>query len=92
MGDRFIVADRETPFLFPPSVQEWLPEDHLARFGRPPRIRLGRAGGTPGQLHRELEPSAQAIRAWITKPNRMGAGNARKFLSGVRRGPPTGPA
>ena len=32
MGSRFIVADRETPFLFPPSVQEWLPEDHLARF------------------------------------------------------------
>jgi transposase/IS5 family transposase len=32
MGNRFIVADRETPFLFPPSVQEWLPEDHLARF------------------------------------------------------------
>jgi transposase len=32
MGNRFVVADRETPFLFPPSVQEWLPEDHLARF------------------------------------------------------------
>jgi len=32
MGSRFMVADRETPFLFPPSVQEWLPEDPLARF------------------------------------------------------------
>jgi transposase len=29
---RFIPADRDTPYLFPPSVQEWLPENHLARF------------------------------------------------------------
>ena len=29
---RFIAVDRDTQFLFPPSVQEWLPEDHLARF------------------------------------------------------------
>jgi len=25
-------CDRDTPFLLPPSVDEWLPEDHLARF------------------------------------------------------------
>jgi transposase len=31
MGN-FIRADRETDFLFPPSMQDWLPEDHLARF------------------------------------------------------------
>ncbi len=24
--------DRETPYLLPPSVQDWLPEQHLARF------------------------------------------------------------
>ena len=24
--------DRETPYLLPPSVQDWLPEPHLARF------------------------------------------------------------
>ena len=29
---RFIPVDHDTQFLFPPSVQEWLPEDHLARF------------------------------------------------------------
>lgn len=29
---RFITADRETDYLFPPSVSDWLPEDHLARF------------------------------------------------------------
>src|SRR2546428_6445982 len=29
---RFVSVDRDTEFLFPPSVQEWLPKDHLARF------------------------------------------------------------
>ena len=29
---RFIQANRDGPYLFPPSVQEWLPENHLARF------------------------------------------------------------
>lgn len=29
---RFINADRATPYLLPPSVQDWLPEGHLARF------------------------------------------------------------
>ena len=28
----FISVDRQTDFLFPPSVQDWLPENHLARF------------------------------------------------------------
>ena len=29
---RFIPADRDTAYLLPPSVNEWLPDDHLARF------------------------------------------------------------
>ena len=29
---RFVSVDRDTEFTFPPSVQEWLPKDHLARF------------------------------------------------------------
>lgn len=29
---RFVIADRETAYLLPPSVSEWLPEGHLARF------------------------------------------------------------
>jgi len=29
---RFVRIDRDTAYLLPPSVQEWLPEDHLARF------------------------------------------------------------
>ena len=32
MSTRFKAIDRETPYLLPPSVQDWLPEDHLARF------------------------------------------------------------
>ena len=32
MGGRFVSVDRETAYLLPPSVQEWLPEGHLARF------------------------------------------------------------
>lgn len=29
---RFHPVDRQTGYLHPPSVDEWLPEDHLARF------------------------------------------------------------
>ncbi len=32
MSEQFRSVDRETGYLFPPSVQEWLPEGHLARF------------------------------------------------------------
>ena len=29
---KFIVIDRDTAYLLPPSLQDWLSEDHLARF------------------------------------------------------------
>lgn len=29
---QFRTIDRDTPYLLPPSVDEWLPADHLARF------------------------------------------------------------
>ena len=32
MTVKFVEVDRETPYLLPPSVQEWLPAGHLARF------------------------------------------------------------
>jgi transposase len=32
MSTRFKAVDRETPYLLPPSVQDWLPEQHLVRF------------------------------------------------------------
>ena len=28
----FRATDRDTAFLLPPSVQDWLPEGHLARY------------------------------------------------------------
>lgn len=28
----FIIADRKTDYLLPPSLEDWLNEDHLARF------------------------------------------------------------
>ena len=32
MSSRFRDVDRGTPYLLPPSLDDWLPEDHLARF------------------------------------------------------------
>jgi hypothetical protein len=32
MEPKFVEVDRETLYLLPPSVQDWLPEGHLARF------------------------------------------------------------
>ena len=32
MPVEFVTIDRDTPYLFPPSVQDYVPEDHLARF------------------------------------------------------------
>jgi transposase len=32
MAHNFIACDREQAFLLPPSLREWLPEDHLAWF------------------------------------------------------------
>jgi transposase len=29
---RFLPLNRDTDYLFPPSVQDWLPESHLARY------------------------------------------------------------
>jgi len=32
MAQNFVECDRELAFLMPPSLREWLPEDHLAWF------------------------------------------------------------
>lgn len=32
MSAKFIEVDRAAQYLFPPSIQDWLPEKHLARF------------------------------------------------------------
>ena len=32
MAEDFRALDRDTPMLLPASIQEWLPEQHMARF------------------------------------------------------------
>jgi hypothetical protein len=32
MSAMFKTVDRKTPYILPPSMDDWLPEDHLARF------------------------------------------------------------
>src|SRR4051812_49757591 len=32
VSQNFLGCDREQAFLLPPSLDEWLPEDHFARF------------------------------------------------------------
>ncbi|MGB5717410.1 MAG: hypothetical protein WBN81_09980 [Gammaproteobacteria bacterium] len=32
MAVELIPIDRDTPYIFPPSVQDYLPDDHLAHF------------------------------------------------------------
>ena len=32
MINKFIPTNRDQQYLFPPSIQDWLPEEHLARF------------------------------------------------------------
>jgi hypothetical protein len=32
MSSRFVVVDRDTPMLLSPSLQDWLPDGHLAHF------------------------------------------------------------
>jgi hypothetical protein len=32
MAQNFIAVDRDQAFLMPPSLREWLPENHLAWY------------------------------------------------------------
>ncbi len=32
MAARFVTVDRDTPMLLPPSLHDWVPEDHLVHF------------------------------------------------------------
>lgn len=48
MSGRFVSVDRDTAYLMPPSVQEWLPQNHLARFVVEIVERLDLSGMTTG--------------------------------------------
>ena len=32
MNNKYISYNREQAYLLPPSIDDWLPQDHLARF------------------------------------------------------------
>ena len=32
MKSKFIICDRDTLYIMPPSIDDWLPKDHIARF------------------------------------------------------------
>jgi transposase len=61
--------DRDQPFLLPPDLKDWLPEDDLAHFiaAAAERVRLGafrtnrQAGGKP-QHHPRLMPALLVYR------------------------------
>ena len=57
---RFIAVDRDTQVLFPPSVQEWLPEDNVNACVQAkirPLIALGRETHHPSLLERFTAPA-----------------------------------
>jgi hypothetical protein len=43
MPQNFVCCDRDQPFLLPPSIRDWLPDDHFAWFviGAVGRMDLG---------------------------------------------------
>jgi hypothetical protein len=44
----YMAFDRDQPFLLPPDLKDWLPEDDIAHFivAAVERVRLGRSGPT----------------------------------------------
>src|ERR1700678_3866077 len=68
----FRAIDRETGYLLPPSVDEWLPEKHLARF-----IVDVIDGLDLGRMSRAYRGTGSAIEAMsavraLTKPTSVG--------------------
>ena len=87
---RFIAVDRDTAYLLPPSVNEWLPQDHLARFVVEVIDQLdlndlvrqyagrGSARRRAGQ-HRQRRPRLGACRAFPATPSGRQLGQLRQF-------------
>ena len=53
MAVDFIPIDRDTPYILPPSVQDYVAQDHLARFVVESLVNMSRT--TPAQ---DLDPTA----------------------------------
>ena len=58
MAQNFIACDREQELLLPPSLREWLPEDHLEALAahHGPHARLS-AAGRPARTFRRKRPA-----------------------------------
>ena len=66
---RFVPVDRNTAYLLPPSVDEWLPNDHLARmvdFWSTVALGSKRYRGNVAARHLALEGITPAhFAAWV---------------------------
>ena len=76
MADNFVSYDRDTLFLMPPSLQDWLPEDHLARFVVDlvsqldlRQIRDSYAGRGSAAYHPEMLIALLSRRPWEVRRN-----------------------
>jgi hypothetical protein len=74
----FRAIDRETGFLLPPSIDEWLPEKHLARFvvevidARPSRwpgrlMVVARPARAAAEWHKDCQMQGGNCATWIAK-------------------------
>ena len=64
MSSNFRDVDRDTLYLLPPSLQEWLPEGHLARFVVEMVEQLdlrGVGGGLSGEREGSVPPVGIAV-------------------------------
>ena len=72
MSGRLVSVDRDSAYLLPPSVQEWLPSNHLARLvvSRRPLSPAGRAA------ERNRATGPPNARSWLAPaPGRTAATN-----------------
>jgi hypothetical protein len=87
MAQNFIECDREQAFLMPPSLRDWLPEDHLAWFviDAVGRLDLGAfyaAYRADGHGRAAYEPSMMA--SFCTRIRRMSGLRAGSSAAAVR--------
>jgi hypothetical protein len=86
MPQNFLACDRDQALLMPPSLREWLPDDHFVWFvlaardrARPPRgRRLPRDRLKPGARSRNDRALPPAPRSRARRPLRRGLGALRQ--------------
>ena len=66
MMDKFRTVDRNTLYLLPPPVRDWLPEDRRSRFVKPEeqlRAEVKKLLARAGRADAEDEPPGKAVYA-----------------------------